>query len=128
MQFFIKVTIIKLIIFNKYATNLKTTISHRSLRISCRFQIGCAFVKYDMFNTTKFIQNCLYMNFRLNSTYFYINFSRHKLQIDVLSFNAWGYQVSSYTPSYIPFHFSFTVPWNIKKMLKGTVKKKWKGG
>ena len=57
---------------------------------------------------TTFIQNCIYTNFRINWTQFYINFSRKGHQINVLyvSFNAWDSQVSSYTP----FHFSFTVP------------------
>ena len=57
-----------------------------------------------------FIQNCIYMNFRINLTQFYINFSRQEYQIDVLyvSFNSWDSQVSAYTT----FHFSFTVPLN----------------
>ena len=48
------------------------------------------------------------MNFCINLTQFYINFSRQEHQIEVLyvSFNAWDSQVSSYTP----FNFSFTVP------------------
>ena len=72
------------------------------------FQIGCVFVKYYLFNTTTFMQNCIYMNFRKNLTQFYINFSRQEHQIDVLyvSFNAWDSQVSFFTP----FHFSFTFP------------------
>ena len=41
-----------------------------------RFQIGCVFVEYDLFNTTTFIQNCIYMNFRIKFTQFYINFLR----------------------------------------------------
>ena len=55
-----------------------------------------------------FIQICIYMNFRINLTQFYINFSRQKHQIDILyvSFNAWDPQF----PSYTLFHFSFTVP------------------
>ena len=36
-----------------------------------RFQIGCVFVEYDLFNTTTFIQNCIYMNFRINLTQFF---------------------------------------------------------
>ena len=73
-----------------------------------RFQIGCVFVEYDLFNTTTFIQNCMYINSRKNLTQFYINFSRQKHQIDVsnVSFNACDSQVSSVTP----FHFSFKVP------------------
>ena len=48
------------------------------------------------------------MNFRINLTQFYFNFSRQKHQIDVLyvSFNTRDSQVSSCTP----FYFSFTVP------------------
>jgi len=47
------------------------------------------------------------MNFRINLTQFYVDFLRQEHQKDVLyvSFNAWDFQVSSYTP----FHFSFTV-------------------
>ena len=29
------------------------------------FQIGCVFVENDLLNTTTFIQNCIYMNFRI---------------------------------------------------------------
>ena len=55
-----------------------------------RFQIGFIFVEYELFNTTTFIQNYISMNFRINLTQFYINFSRQEHQIDVLyvSFNA----------------------------------------
>ena len=66
------------------------------------------------------------MNFRINLTQFYLNFSRKEHQIDVfyVSFNAWDSQVLSYTPfnfsftvplriSYTPFNFSFTVPFRI---------------
>ena len=49
-----------------------------------RFQIGFVFVECDQFNTTIFIQNCIYMNFRINLTQFYINFSRQEHQIEVL--------------------------------------------
>ena len=51
------------------------------------------------------------MNFRIILTQFYINLSSQEYQIDVLnvSFNAWEYPVSSYTP----FHFFFTVPSSI---------------
>ena len=50
------------------------------------FQIGFVFVEYDLFYSTTFIQNCIYiyMNFRINLTLFYFNFSRQKYQIDVL--------------------------------------------
>ena len=59
-------------------------------------------------NLLIFLYNCTYMNFRINLTQFYINFSRQEHQIAVLYvlFNAWDSQVSFYTP----FHFSFTVP------------------
>ena len=69
-----------------------------------RFQIGLVFVEYNLFNTTTCIQNCIYMNFRINLTQFYINFSRQEHQIDS--------QVLSYTP----FNFSFTVPFNELKL------------
>jgi len=57
---------------------------------------------------TTFIQNCIYTNFRINWTQFYISFSKKGHQINVLhvSFNAFDSQFSSYTP----FHFSLTVP------------------
>ena len=35
-----------------------------------RFQIGCVFVEYDLFNTTTFIQNCQYMNFHIKELSF----------------------------------------------------------
>ena len=41
-----------------------------------RFQIGCLFAEYDLFKPTTFIQNCTYINFRINLTKLYINFSR----------------------------------------------------
>ena len=63
-----------------------------------RFQIGCVFIEYDLFNTTTFIQNCIY-----------INFSRQEHQIDVYMYRL--------TPEILRFHpipyfmiFSFTVP------------------
>ena len=62
----------------------------------------------DLFNTLTFMQYCIYMNFRLNLTKFYTNFSRQEHQIDV-SCNAWDFQVSS------PFSFSFTVPLSGRK-------------
>ena len=33
-----------------------------------RFKIGCVFIEYDMFKPTTFIQNSIYMNFRMNLT------------------------------------------------------------
>ena len=33
-----------------------------------RFQIGGVFAEYDMFNTTTFIQSCMYMNFPSNKS------------------------------------------------------------
>ena len=55
-----------------------------------RFQIGCVFVEYDLFNTTTLIQNSIYMYFRINLTQICINFSRQEHQIDVFHvlFNA----------------------------------------
>ena len=46
-----------------------------------RFQIGCVFAEYDLFKPTTFIQNCIYMNFRIISTQFYIDFSRQEHHI-----------------------------------------------
>ena len=50
-----------------------------------RFQNGCVFVEYDLFNDTIFIQNCIYIHFRINLslTEFYIKFLRQEHQIDV---------------------------------------------
>ena len=36
------------------------------------------FVKYDLFNSTTFIQNCIYMIFCITLRQFYINFSRQE--------------------------------------------------
>ena len=57
--------------------------SQASLIYRC-FQIGCVIVLYDLFKTTTFIQNCIYMNFRMKLTPFFIHFSRQEHQIDVL--------------------------------------------
>ena len=48
------------------------------------FQIGCLFVEYDLFNTTTFIQNLIYIRFGIILTQFYINFSRQEHEINVL--------------------------------------------
>ena len=71
----------------------------------------------DLFNTATHLQNQISIRFGIILTQFYINFSRQEHQIDVLyvSFNAWDYQVSSYTP----LHFSITVP------LKNVLCKLW---
>ena len=45
-----------------------------------RFQIGCLFAEYDLFKPTTFIQNCIYINFRIYLSQLYINFSRQKHQ------------------------------------------------
>ena len=37
--------------------------------------------EYDLFNPTISIRNCIYMNFRINLTQFYINLSRQEHQI-----------------------------------------------
>ena len=48
-----------------------------------RFQIDFVFVEFDLFNATTFIQNCIFMNFRINLTQFYINFSKQEHQIEL---------------------------------------------
>ena len=47
------------------------------------FQTGCVYVEYDLFNTTISIQSCIYMNFCINLTQFYINFSRQEPQVEL---------------------------------------------
>ena len=42
-----------------------------------RFQIGCVFAKYGLFNTITFIQNSIYINFRINLTQ-YLSISRDR--------------------------------------------------
>ena len=42
-----------------------------------RFQIGCLFSEFDLSKPTTFIQNCIYINFCINLTKLYINFSRY---------------------------------------------------
>ena len=71
---------------------------------------------FSILKPTTYIQNCIYMNFRINLTQFYINFSRQEHQIDVLyvSFNAWDSQVSSYTL----FHFPYTLYSPINNLFK----------
>ena len=39
------------------------------------------FTEYDLFKPTTFIQICIYINFRIYLTQFYISFSRHGHQI-----------------------------------------------
>ena len=39
------------------------------------------FAEYDLFKPTTFIQNCIYINFRVDLTQFYTNFSRQEHQI-----------------------------------------------
>ena len=48
-----------------------------------RFQLGCEFAEYDLFKPTISIQNCIYMNFRINLIQFDINFSRQEHQIEL---------------------------------------------
>ena len=48
-----------------------------------RFQIGCVFAEYDPFKPTIFIQHFIYIDFRINLTHFYINFSRQEHQIEL---------------------------------------------
>ena len=40
--------------------------------------------EYELFKHTTFISNCIYMNFRINLTQFYINSSREEHQIEHL--------------------------------------------
>ena len=89
-----KIIRFKQIIFSKYTTKLKLFCGISSF--SDWFRI-CGI--WSDYNITTFIQNCTYMNFRINLTQFYMNFLRQEHQIDVLygSFNAWDSQVSSYT-------------------------------
>ena len=49
-----------------------------------RFQICCVFAEYDLLKPTIFIQNIIYIDFRINLTQFYINFSRQEHQIELL--------------------------------------------
>ena len=61
----------------KIAANLRFSSSYGIY--TSRFQIGCVFVEYDLYNiSTTFIQNYIYMHFRINLTQFYINFSRQE--------------------------------------------------
>ena len=71
---------------------------------------GCVFAEYYLFKPTIFIQNFIYIHFRIILTQFYINFSRQEHQIELL----WVLSRSiskmlRFQP--IPlFNFSFTVP------------------
>ena len=49
-----------------------------------RFQIGCVFVEYELFNATTFIQNLTYILFGIILTKFYVNFSKQERKINVL--------------------------------------------
>ena len=63
-----------------YIRVLKWTYQHLSYVNIC-FQIGCVFAEYDQFKPTISIQNCIFWNFCINVTQFYINFSRQEHQI-----------------------------------------------
>ena len=70
------------------------------------FHGGCIFAEYDLFKSTISIQNCIYMNFRINLTQFScISISRDS-NIDITFMGHDQDWLSAYTP----FHFSFTVP------------------
>ena len=45
---------------------------------------GCVFAEYYLFKPTIFIQNFIYIHFRIILTQFYINFSRQEHQIELL--------------------------------------------
>ena len=55
-----------------------------------RFQIACVFAEYNLLKSTTFKQNFKYRDFRIILIQFYISFSRHEHQVDVLyvSFNS----------------------------------------
>ena len=82
---------IKQIIFNKYATNLKTIISHRNLRISG----FCGISLFSDWLRNFGIWSVLYYNLsKLHIYYIYYIFFVQRLRFSGFS----------------PFHFSFTVP------------------
>ena len=64
------------------------------------------------------IPNCIYMNFCMNWTQFYINFWRQELQIELslVAIKIFSDQLLAYTP----FHFSFTVPLTPEWWLDGS--------
>ena len=49
-----------------------------------RFQIGYVFAEYNLFKPTIFIHNFIYIDFRVNLTQFYFNFSRQEHQTELL--------------------------------------------
>ena len=57
-------------------------VSPAPLKYPC-FQIGCVFVKYDLFNTANPIQNLTYIRFGIILKQFYINSSRQEHQIEL---------------------------------------------
>ena len=63
------------------------------------------------------------MNFRINLTQFYVNFTRQEHQIDVLYvlINAWDSQVSSFPP----FDFPFTVPLRTVSLFQRPSMQRW---
>ena len=65
-----------------YKIILGENLSYNSISLGylC-FQIGCVVAEYDLFKPNISIQNCIYMNFRINLTQFYINFWRQEHQI-----------------------------------------------
>ena len=102
---------IKQIIFNKYATNLKTTLSYRSLRISNLLLLNFNFyfallidILLILFLIVCTVRYYVTKTFANSSAVYWSCVSRD---------NAWDSQVSAYTP----FHFSFTVPFETQKFI-----------
>ena len=69
------------------------------------------FAEYDLFKPTTFIQNFIYIDFRIILTPFYTNFSRQEHHIDVLyvSFNVKDFIL-------YPISFFLYSPFNISKI------------
>ena len=115
-----KIRIIKQTIFNKYATNLKTTISYRSLRISDLLLLKIVIFYFALFIgiIDNSITYSLYSVQSPKSQYYVTKTSSNGSAVywsrDTRDNNSADFQISAYNP----FHFSFTVP------LKGANEKK----
>ena len=93
---------IKQTIFNNYATNLKTTISHRSLRIS-----GLLLLQFLNFYFAFLIDNII--TYSLYSPYYVSKTSANG--------NAVYWSRDTRISAYTPFHFSFTVPLSTQNLI-----------
>jgi len=65
---------------NKYKSKPKLQLAFSG--ISSFSDYSCLFAEYDLFKPTTFIQNCIYINFRIDLIQLYINFRDRNIRYD----------------------------------------------